>query len=106
MGRLWEPRWLAFISTAQRELGNLRESREAAQEGVAFMRESQALWSPRGYAELVYAQLALAEPTADIAATLDEYEALLTRTGFHVYEGELNELPHWRARTRATPASR
>ena len=40
---------------------------------------------------LAQAQLALAEPVADIMRTLDEYEALLTRTGFHVYEGELHE---------------
>ena len=38
------------------------------------------------------AQLALTEPAADIASTLDEYSSLLASTGFHVYEGELYEL--------------
>ncbi len=37
-------------------------------------------------------QLALTEPAADITSTLDEYAALLARTGFHLYEGELHEL--------------
>jgi hypothetical protein len=34
----------------------------------------------------------LAEPAADIARTLDQYAALLGRTAFHLYEGELHEL--------------
>ena len=92
VGLLWMPRVLALIGTAEFELGNLQAGRAVAQEGVAFMRESQAVWSPRSYAVLARAQLALAEPVADIAGTLEEYEALLTRTGFHVYEGELHEL--------------
>ena len=41
---------------------------------------------------LVRAQLALNGAAADIARTLDEYAALLERTGFHLYEGELHEL--------------
>ena len=44
------------------------------------------------YAVLARVQLALAEPAADIAHTLDEYDALLIRTGARVYEGELHEL--------------
>jgi class 3 adenylate cyclase len=92
VGRLWEPRWLAFISTAHLALDNPEAARAAAQGGVACMRESQALWSPRGYAVLARAQLALAEPAAEIACTLDEYGSLLERTGFHVYAGELHEL--------------
>ena len=91
-GRLFEPRLLSHIGTAQGELGNLEASRAAAQEGVEIMREMQGVWNPHCYAVLARAQLALAEPAADIASTLDEYEALLTRTGFHVYEGELHEL--------------
>ena len=92
VGRPWEPRLLALIGIAQLELGSLEAGRAAAQEGVALMRESQSLWNPHSYAVLARAQLALSEPAADIALTLDEYEALLTRTGFHVYEGELHEL--------------
>ena len=56
------------------------------------MRESQAVWSPRSYAVRARAQLALAEPAADVAETLDEYAPLLSRTGHHDYEGELHEL--------------
>ena len=41
---------------------------------------------------LARAQLALSEPAADIVSTLDEYAALLERTEFHLYEGELHEL--------------
>jgi hypothetical protein len=44
------------------------------------------------YAELARAQLELHEPAADITRTLDEYAALLERSGFHLYEGELYEL--------------
>ena len=90
--RLSEPKLLALIGTAELKRGNAAASRKAAQEGIAFMRESQSAWSPHCYAVLTHAQLALAEPAADIAATLDEYEAFLTRTGFHLYEGELHEL--------------
>ena len=53
------------------------------------MREYQNAFNPQAYAVLARAQLALAVPTAAITATLDEYEALLKRTEFHVYEGEL-----------------
>ncbi len=83
---------LAHIGTAQLELGNLNASRAAAELGIAFMRSSESAWSPHSYAVLARAQLALAEPAVDIAATLDEYATLLTRTGFHLYEGELHEL--------------
>ena len=91
-GRLWEPRVLALMGNAELELGNLEPDRAAAQESVTFMRESQALFNPHGYALLARAQLALTEPAADIAHTLDEYEELLARTEFHVYAGELHEL--------------
>lgn len=90
--RLWEPFFLAHIGTAQFGLGAIAASRRAGHEAVEFMRRSQCLIYPRGYAILARAQLTLAEPAADIAFTLDEYEALLTRTGLHVYEGELDEL--------------
>jgi len=56
------------------------------------MLASQSAYNPRSYAVLARAQLALNEPAADIASTLDEYAALLERTGFHLYEGELHEL--------------
>ncbi len=90
--RLWEPTFLAHIGTAQLELGNLEAGRAAAQEGVVFMRESKGAWSPHCYAVLARAQLALGEPAGDIASTLDEYAALLERTEFHLFEGELHEL--------------
>ncbi len=89
---LWEPLFLAHIAKAQLELGLVSLGRAAAQAGVDFMRESKSVFSPRGYAVLARAQLALNEPAAVIAGTLDEYEALLTLTGIHVYEGELHEL--------------
>ena len=43
---------LAYIGRAQLELGNLDESRAAAQEGVTFMRKSKAAFNPRCYAVL------------------------------------------------------
>ena len=54
--------------------------------------ESKSVWSPHSYAVLARAQLALGEPAADIARTLDDYAALLERTEFHLFEGELHEL--------------
>ena len=89
---LIEPSFLARLGAAQLELGNLEAGRAAAAEGVVFMRESQCAWTPHSYAVLARAQLALEEPAADIASTLDEYAALLERTGLHLYEGELHEL--------------
>ncbi len=56
------------------------------------MRTSKSALIPHSYAVLARAQLALVEPAANIAATLDEYAALLERTGFHLYAGELHEL--------------
>jgi hypothetical protein len=56
------------------------------------MREAEGWWTPTCYAVLARAQLELAEPAADIAATLDEYAALLERSGFQLFEGELHEL--------------
>ena len=92
IGQVWEPRLLALLGTAELESGNPRAGRAAAQEGVAFMRESQSTLNPHCFAVFARAQLALEEPALDVAATLDDYEALLTRTGFRIYEGELNEL--------------
>ena len=90
--RLAEPSFLAHLGTAQIELGNLEAGRAAAQEGVAFMRESKGAWSPRSYAVLARAQLELRAPVADIARTLDEYAELLERTEFRLFEGELHQL--------------
>ena len=90
--RLLEPIFLAHLGAAQLELGNPAAGRAAAQEGVVFMRESKSAWDPHCYAVLVRAQLELGEPAGDISSTLDEYAALLERTGFHLYEGELHEL--------------
>ena len=87
-----EPRLLAHIWIAQLALGNLKAAHAAAKEGVALMREYQNAFYPQGYAVFVRAQLALAELAADITGTLDEYGALLTRTGSLVHEGELHEL--------------
>ena len=87
-----EPDFLALIGAAQLALGNPEAGRAAAAEGVAFMHESQSARNPHSYAVLARAQLALGEPAADIASTLDEYAALLERTEFHLYEGELHEL--------------
>ena len=87
-----EPRLLTQVAMAQLELGNLEAGRAAAQEAVDHVREYQTAFNPHGYAVLARAQLALAEPTADITSTLDEYAALLVRSQFHVYEGELHEL--------------
>jgi class 3 adenylate cyclase len=91
-GRNWESRLLALIGIAQLELDDPAASRASALEGVDAMRESRSVWNPHSYAVLARAQFALSEPAADIAFTLDDYESLLTRTGFHVYEGELHEL--------------
>ncbi len=86
-----EPDCLAHIGTAQLELGNLVAGRAAAEEGVVFIRESKCVSSPHSYAVLARAQLELGEPAAAIASTLDEYAALLERTEFHLFEGELHE---------------
>jgi hypothetical protein len=56
------------------------------------MRESNSAMTPHSYAVLARAQLELAEPAADIERTLDEYAALLKRTEFHLFEGELHEI--------------
>jgi class 3 adenylate cyclase len=90
--RMLESVFLEHICTAQRELGNSEAGRAAAQEGVALIRESNRAWSPHCYAVLARAQLELGKPAQDIASTLDEYAALLERTGSHLYEGEMHEL--------------
>jgi hypothetical protein len=90
--RLVEPSFLAHIATAQVELGNLEAGRAAAEEGVVFMRESKGAWNPHSCAVLARAQLELGAPATDVARTLDEYAALLERTEFRLFEGELHEL--------------
>ena len=90
--RLIEPIFLGHLGTAHLELGNLQAAREIAQEGVVFMQKSGAMWIPHVYVVLARAQILLSEPAVDILRTLDEYEALLTRAGMGVYEGELHEL--------------
>ena len=90
--RLAEALFLAHLGTAQLALGNPEPGHAAAQKGVAIMRESKGVWNPHGYAVLAETQLALGLPVPDIAGTLDEYETLLTRTGFSIYEGEMHEL--------------
>jgi hypothetical protein len=104
--RMIEPDCLAHIGTAQLELGNLAAGRLAAEQGVAFIRESKAEWSPRSYAVLARAQLELGEPAAAIASTLDEYAALLERTELHVFEGELHELRARLADREGNPVER
>ena len=56
------------------------------------MRQSKSAWSPHCYAVLARAELELGAPEADIAHTLDEYAALLERTGFRLFEGKLHKL--------------
>jgi hypothetical protein len=90
--RLFEPSFLAHLGAAQLALGNLEAGRAAAAEGVDFMRTSNCAYNPHSYAVLAHAQLALGEPTTDITSTFDEYAALLERTEFHLFEGELHEL--------------
>jgi class 3 adenylate cyclase len=104
--RLHESTFLAHIGTAQIGLGRPKEARAAAEEGVAFLREARGYWRPNVYAVLARAQLALGERAPDIAATLDEYEALLSRSGFHLYEGELYELRARLADREAQPEQR
>ena len=87
-----KPSFLAHIGIAHIELGDLEAGRLAAQEGLVFMRESKGAWSPRSYAVIARAQLELSAPAANIARTLDEYAALLERTEFRLFEGELHEL--------------
>lgn len=89
---LYEVNLLTLIGTAQLELGGPEASRTSAAAAIAFMRESHAAWRPNAHAVLARAQLELREPAADIASTLDEYAALLERTGFAIFEGELHEL--------------
>ena len=69
-----------LLASARLELGDLEAARACAQEGVAFIRDSNARMNLHSYAVLARAQLALTEPAADITGILDEYEGLLTRT--------------------------
>ena len=86
------PRFRAHLGIAELARGNASAAREAALAGVQGMRDMQAVWNPHSYAVLARAQLALAEPTSAISETLDEYEAVLQRTGFHIYDGEMHDL--------------
>jgi hypothetical protein len=90
--RIMEPKFLAFVATAELELGNAAAARATAQAGVDWIRSFRCTFDPRSYAVLARAQLVLKEPAIDINATLDEYAALLASTGFHLYEGKLHEL--------------
>ncbi|MCP5200684.1 MAG: AAA family ATPase [Gammaproteobacteria bacterium] len=92
VGELFRPRLLALRGGAQLAMGNPKAARSAALEGVAFMRDTHSAWNLRSYAVLARAQLALDEPGAAVAATLDEYAGVLERTGFAIYEGESQEL--------------
>jgi hypothetical protein len=87
-----QPSFFVLIGIAQLELGKLEAGRAAAQQGVAFIRESKFEYNPRSYAVLARAQLSLGEQAANITSTLDEYAALLERTEFHLLEGEMHEL--------------
>ncbi|MGE3568827.1 MAG: adenylate/guanylate cyclase domain-containing protein [Gammaproteobacteria bacterium] len=91
-GEIYAPRFHALLASAQLGLGNAIAARESAGAGVQLMRDSGGVWNPHAYALLARAQLALGEPRAAIDDTLDEYEALLERTGFGLYAGELHEL--------------
>ena len=82
---------LTQVAIAQLELGNLIAGRVAAQEAVDHMRECSNAFNPHAYAVLARSQFALARSVIEITGTLDEYTALLARTKFHVYEGELHE---------------
>lgn len=91
-GRVWEPRFLAHLGSAQLELGNLEAGRATAKEGVVLIRVSKGEAFPHSYAVLARAQLELGELADAITQTLDEYAALLERTESHLFEGELHEL--------------
>ncbi len=92
VGRIYEANFLSLMATAQLELGNLDAGRAHAAEGVAFIRSSRHEMEPRSYAVLARAELALGQSAADIGAILEEYAALIERTGARLFEGELHEL--------------
>ena len=87
-----QPFFLAHTANAHLELGEALLGRTEALAGVDYMRETHSVFDPHCYAVLARAQLELREPEPDIASTLDEYAALIERTGFHIYEGEMHEL--------------
>ena len=87
-----QPFFLAHTANAHLELGDAQLARADALAGVDYMRETKSAFDPHSYAVLARAQLELREPASEIAATLDEYAALIERTGFHIYEGEMHEL--------------
>ena len=82
--RLIEQGILIQIALAQYSLGRFQESLSTARECIKYMHAANAIWNPRFYGILVRAQLALEEPTSAIRASLDEYAALIARTGFNL----------------------
>jgi hypothetical protein len=89
--QIWES-FFSCTSVVHLALGDPSAARAAGAEGVAHIRKARGCWSSNSYAALARAQFALHEPSVDIPATLDEYAALLARTGFALFEGELHEL--------------
>ena len=87
-----QPFFLAHIANAHLELGAAPLGRADALAGVDYMRETKSVFDPHCYAVLARAQLELREPATAIASTLDEYAALIERTGYHIYAGEMHEL--------------
>ena len=87
-----QPFFLTHTANAHLELGAAPLGRTDALAGVDYMRETKSVFDPHSYAVLARAQLELREPATAIASTLDEYAALIERTGFHIYEGEMHEL--------------
>ena len=90
--RLYEPVSWRISAPRSSNSATWRRVVRRRQRELCSCANQSALWNPHSYAVLARAQLALEEPAADIASTLDEYAALLERTGFHLYEGELHEL--------------
>jgi len=88
----FESQVLANIACAQLELGNLQAARAAASEAIECLRSSGVILLPGAYSALARVQLALDEPAADIAVTLEEYAAVLARAGLDLCQGELAEL--------------
>ncbi|MFT5696642.1 MAG: hypothetical protein ACI9QQ_002624, partial [Myxococcota bacterium] len=89
----FEPDALDVLSSAHFGLGEFAEARAAAAEGVALMGARKTYGMGMGaFGPLARAQLALGEPAADIHRTLDEWSAVITYTGIHLYDAELAKL--------------
>lgn len=78
--------------TALAALGDLPGARVQARRGVDYMRESACYINPHAYGVLARLDIALGAPAAGLTALLDEYGLLLERTGYGLFEGELEEL--------------